>query len=544
MKTFSIFVLSWLLLAAQASAAVITVPAGGNARDAITKAVPGDEIILAAGATYDLQMDLPAKPGLPVTIRSSGILPDRRVTPADRPLMATLRSGVGVNGAVFTCGPGCNYKLVGVHITPSPTFIGGEAVIIEGGTIAFEKVLILTPGGDIKRGIRANGPNISVVDSHIGDIWTAGQDSQAICQWWGSGLRVVNTYAGAASENILIGGADSPTAAQMPSDILIEGNTLSKPLEWKGQSRQVKILLELKAARNVQIRNNILENNWVEAQVGYAVVLTPRNQDWTAPWSRLEDVLIERNVIRNTVGGFNVTGVDDLAASGRTNRVTIRHNLVINSGDKAILLGGEIGALDISHNTIINSGTAVYFYKGDVWPAAENRTSTRPGRYAVETFTYRDNLAYHRAYGFHGADAPVGPGAITMHVLNPIVWGTNVLAGTENAGLAYPAVTLRPTEAAHAAQFNPDYSLVVGSVYRGAGTGGSDLGWGGANVVIPPPVPAPVPDSDATALELVKVKAELAALKADLADLVLYLQKTPTSTRIAQVVAYLRGVGK
>lgn len=556
MKTLITFALAFLFTA-QASAAVISVPVGGDLRAAVAKAAPGDVIELAPTGTYPLQIELPAKAagGLPITIRTAGTLPDRRVSPSDAPLLATLSTG-GVNGATVMCAATCaGWTFQGVQFRTSPTFIGGEIVIIEGGkSITFDRVLILSAGGDVKRGIRANGNDITITRSHIGDIWNPNQDSQAVFQSWGTRLKVTDSTLIAASENLLIGGDDSPTAETMPSDVLVEGNTFTKPDAWRGQSRIVKNLFELKAARRVTVRSNLFEKNWVQGQSGYAIVMTTRNQENRAPWSAIEDVLFERNVIRDTPGGLNILGVDNEKPSGRATRITIRHNLWQTTGGINFIIGGEAGAVEISNNTIANSGTTVYFYKGSIWPAGT--AGPREARYAVEWLTFRDNLAYHRAYGFHGADAAPGPGSIAMHVANPIVWGKNVLAGTENVGLAYPSVTLRPTEAAHAAQFTTDYALVSGSSYRGAGLNGGDLGWGGANIVIPPPPPPPppvdpsplpvdpVPVPDPLAIELAKVRAELAAERAKIDKLLAYLAAAPSATRISQVVAYLRGVSK
>jgi hypothetical protein len=492
MKLSTLAALAALLLTTPLHAATITLPVGGDLRAAVNKALPGDVIELAPGGSYPLQMELPAKSagGLPITIRTAGTLPDRRVGRADAPLLANITAG-GANGPTLTCGTTCaQWKFEGVEFNTTPTFVGGEIIILEGAKwITFDRVLVWTPGGDVKRGIRANGDDITVTRSYIGDVWNPNQDSQALCQWWGTRLKVTDSTLVAASENLLVGGADSPTAATMPSDVLVEGSTFTKPEEWRGQPRIVKNLFELKAVRRAQVRNNLFEKNWVQGQSGYAIVLTTRNQEGSAPWSAVEDVVFERNVIRDTPGGLNILGVDNEKASGRATRLTIRHNLWQTTGGVNFIIGGEAGAVEISNNTIANSGTTVYFYKGQIWPAGT--AAPRDAAFAVETLTYRDNLAYHRSYGFHGADAAPGPQSIAMHVKNPIVWGKNVLAGTENAGLAYPAVTLRPTEAEHAAQFAADYSLVAGSTYRGAGANGGDLGWGGANVVIPPPPPPP-----------------------------------------------------
>ena len=40
-------------------------------------------------------------------------------------------------------------------------------------------------------------------------------------------------------------------------------------------------------------------------------MFTGRNQDGGAPWSVMEDVLFEQNIIRDTEGVFNILGYND-----------------------------------------------------------------------------------------------------------------------------------------------------------------------------------------------------------------------------------------
>ena len=95
-----------LCLAAPAAAATLTVPEGGSLQDAIDSAQPGDEILLAPGATYSGNFRLPLKPGadfitirtdapagdLPATMRPAhsaacGVLP-KKMSPRAGPLIA------------------------------------------------------------------------------------------------------------------------------------------------------------------------------------------------------------------------------------------------------------------------------------------------------------------------------------------------------------------------------------------------------------------------------------------------------------------------
>ena len=88
----------------------------------------------------------------------------------------------------------------------------------------------------------------------------------------------------------MFGGNDPSIPNLVPSNITIRRNLISKPLAWRSQTWTVKNLVELKNARSVTVEGNTIENNWAAGQTGYAVVLTPRNQDGGAPWSVVRDV--------------------------------------------------------------------------------------------------------------------------------------------------------------------------------------------------------------------------------------------------------------
>ena len=178
-------------------------------------------------------------------------------------------------------------------------------------------------------------------------------------------IRIRDNYLEAASENVLFGGADSTAAERIPADILVEGNHFSKQMSWKGTPKVVKNLFELKAARRAIIRNNLFERNWTDGQSGTAILFTVRNQDGRSPWTVVEDILFERNVVRDTEGVFAISGYDDEYPSGRTTRITVRGNLAVASGN-FLLAGGEVGTLTIDHNTVDQQGTFAVLFKGDV----------------------------------------------------------------------------------------------------------------------------------------------------------------------------------
>jgi hypothetical protein len=46
----------------------------------------------------------------------------------------------------------------------------------------------------------------------------------------------------------------------------------------------------------VLVEGNMFENSWVADQPGYPIVITPRNQSGTAPWSVVQRVTFQLNL--------------------------------------------------------------------------------------------------------------------------------------------------------------------------------------------------------------------------------------------------------
>jgi hypothetical protein len=455
-----------------ARASTIQVKAGDDLQAALNAAQPGDEIVLSAGARFVGTFRLPAKRTGPlITIRSSAALPARRVTEADAALLPVIASGSG--DPALTASGTSQWKLDGIQFESNAR---GNGTIIElqgVSNITMDRLLIVAGSAGQKRGILGNGRHITLTRSHIANIWTSGQESQAFLAYDGAGpYTITDNFLEAASENVMFGGADSSAADRMPADILVEDNYFSKRLEWKGQPKVVKNLFELKAAKRVTIRNNVFERNWTDGQSGTAIVFTGRNQDGRAPWSVVEDVLFEQNVIRETEGVFNVLGFDDGHPSGQTTRITIRNNLALAS-KTFLIAGGEAGTITIDHNTIDQGYNLTILYRGAVWDARSNKA--RPAEVAIENLTFTNNLANHNDYGVFGDDVGIGTPALAR-LTRTYTWTHNVLAGGANSAYSYPGVTWKPSAAEHRAQFTADYKLVPNSKYRKAGSDGQDLG--------------------------------------------------------------------
>lgn len=195
---------------------------------------------------------------------------------------------------------------------------------------------------------------------------------------------------------------------------------------------QVKNIFELKAGRRVRVEYNLLENNWRNAQPGYAVLFTPRNQGGKCTWCVIEQVEFNHNVVRNVAGGFNISGYDVNAVTAQTNNITIHDNFVydvttrLGGAGWPFLIGEAARDVTIDHNTFdFDGSTLLYAYGG---------TTSAPR--AMPGFRFTNNATRHGQYGINGANASTGTLTLQMYFPSAEVTG-NWLSGGSSA--RYPA---------------------------------------------------------------------------------------------------------
>jgi hypothetical protein len=245
----------------------------------------------------------------------------------------------------------------------------------------------------------------------------------------------------------------------------------------------VKNLFELKAGRNVVVESNIFENNWLNGQNGYAVVLTPRNSGG-CPWCVVEDVSFRYNLVRNTASGFNLLGYDNSGVTKQTNNIRIAHNVIVLSttlGGQGwfVQMGDEPRDVKLCHNTIDSNGTTVVYVYGG--------TATDPRE--VLGFEYAGNAARHNNYGMNGGFFTFG-NAILNAWYPGYKWEANYLAGASAS--KYPAGTLviSPFENQFVDTAAGDYTVRAGSLLQGAGPTTAGLCGGDADIVPHPDIGA------------------------------------------------------
>jgi cellulose synthase/poly-beta-1,6-N-acetylglucosamine synthase-like glycosyltransferase len=468
----------------KASGQTIRVPAGGDLQKALDEAKPGDRIELQARATYQGPFRLKAKEGDAwIVITSSAELPKpgRHVQPSDASAMPKLTSA---GDFVVVTDPGAHhYRFVGIEFAPKAGSFVSSVLQFgdrEASADAVPHHLIVDrcyihgdPRIGSRRGIALNARDAAVVDSYISDFKEVGADSQAIGGWNGPGpLKIANNYLEAAGENIMFGGADPKIQNLVPSDIEIVRNHLAKPRRWqKGDSAfegvewTVKNLLELKNARRVAINGNLLEYNWPQAQNGFAILFTVRNQDGAAPWSTIEDVTFSNNLVRHVAAGVNMLGRDDNNQSQQAKRIAIRNNLFLDVGGKwghgrlFQLLDGVSG-VNIDHNTAFQTGGILF--GGDHAP--------HPG------FVFQNNVVMFTENGITGSSTGEGNDTLKRYFPDSVFRRNVIIGGTAGR---YPSDNFFPAAPKDAGLTIPQDSNIRLSLvrpYAGAATDGRDPG--------------------------------------------------------------------
>jgi hypothetical protein len=332
--------------------------------------------------------------------------------------------------------------------------------------ISFENVWIHgATDQDSQRGIAANAANLSVTNSRIDEIHARGADSQAICAWNGPGpFHILNNHLEASGENVLFGGFDPSIPNLIPSDIEIRNNYFFKPLRWKvgdpsytGIHWSVKNLLEIKMGRNVVIDGNTMENSWGDAQIGYGVLFTVRNQDGKAPWAILENIQFTNNIVKNTEQGIQLLGKDSPNISQQSTGLLISNNSFTGIKNWFLVVAGY-NNVTVEHNTHLQGGNFI---------VATGQPSLN--------FIYRNNatLRTSASFGIKGDGTEEGTSTINAYFPSAVIAG-NVIAGALDR--IYPVGNFFPVDLSGLPNFK--------------GTDGLAPGYS-AGVTIPLPSPTP-----------------------------------------------------
>lgn len=343
---------------------VALVRPGENLEQVLANASCGDTIQLQAGARFSGSFVLPEKncdDSHWIIIRTSA--PDSRLPPegtrltpchagvsslAGRPnfncassenVLAKIEfNGKGGSGPIMFSAGAHHYRLIGLEITRAESSGSIYNLIQFKGPchhLIFDRMWMHgTAQDETVRGIML-GPTryVAIVDSFFTDFHCVAKSGSCVeAQAIGGGpgdspmgpYKIVDNFLEAAGENIFFGGAATAT----PADIEIRRNHMFRPITWRpgdpnfvggrdGNPFIVKNLFELKNAQRVLVEGNILENTWGGfTQAGFAILLTPKNQNNRCPSCRVTDVTIRYNRVMHMASGMQIAnGLSDAGGS-------------------------------------------------------------------------------------------------------------------------------------------------------------------------------------------------------------------------------------
>ncbi|MEN3334101.1 MAG: hypothetical protein V7641_3466 [Blastocatellia bacterium] len=239
-----------------------------------------------------------------------------------------------------------------------------------------------------------------------------------------------------------------------------EGSPPERATRWS-----VKNIFELKNARRVIVDGNLFENNWVDAQSGFAILFTVRNQDGKAVWVTVEDVTFTNNVVRHTAAGVNILGKDNNHPSQQARDLLIRNNLFYDiggdqwGGNGRFLQISEAAAVTLDRNTILQTGNIVTAYG-----------------VPTSAFVFTNNLAPNNDFGVIGDGTPSGNATIEQYLPASTFKKNAIIGGRASS---YPKKNLFPVSLDEVGFIDlpgGNFRLSPSSPLKSIGTKGRDIG--------------------------------------------------------------------
>ncbi len=526
----------------------IQVSAGGSLQSALNSANCGDTIALAAGATFTGQFTVPAKPcdnAHWIIIRTSA--PNSALPPEGSRMLPCYAGVSSLPGRpAFSCGGvqnvlakvvfqsmgsgpfqlanGANhYRFIGLEITrASGSGLVGALVGAANNALADHIILdrVWMHGSlqdDTMNAFNVNRMSYAaLIDSyttefHCTSVSGACTDAHVFAGGTSNTpdavYKVTGNFLEASTENILFGGGGATTT---PTDIEIRRNHFFKPMTWMsgqpgyaggsgGYPFMVKNHLELKNASRVLIEGNIFENSWGGfSQVGYSILLTPKNQAGSngqnlCPICAVRDITIRYNTITHVGAGISIAD----ATNG--------YNAPALYGERYSV--HDVTLDDISVTKYKGSGTLLMVYSG--WAANSLNSVTvnhitgfpDPGGRIIDLgnniadppmygFTFTNNIVGQMKYPIWSTGGSTSNCAyfdVPLPSLNSCFttykFADNAIVAVVNFPASqWPTANYFPTSigAVQFVNFNGgiggDYHLLSSSPYKNAASDGKDIG--------------------------------------------------------------------
>jgi hypothetical protein len=282
-----------------------------------------------------------------------------------------------------------------------------------------------------KRAIEANAKHATITNSSTVNIWHQ-EEAQAIACWTRTDdLHVAYCSLEASGMSFIAGGTDC-AESDIPQNITIEHVRMMKPSSWMNVPYvTVKNAFELKNAKHVTLFDAWIENVCPGGgQSGFAIQLTVRNQEGHAPWSCVEDVLIQRVGAVGVGSGINLMGSDYTHPSGQMTRVTIADCYFVMNGTgsgRALQLLRGPQDVTIRNSQFLEASNSFMDFSDVGMPCTG---------WQVENCLFDEGW-----YGIHGE---VASGAAALDAYAPgHVWaGNTVRRGASGTTYTYPEGTI------------------------------------------------------------------------------------------------------
>lgn len=382
----------------------IALGAGGDFQAALNSASCGDEIVLAAGATFIGNYTAPVKSctgGILVRSSQIGQLPPwTRVQQSAASLMPTIATP-NSNSVLMFAPAASGWYFAGINFTVQPGVQGlWNLILLSAGAtqvsqlphdITFDRVLVHGNDQYCTRGFMADAVRFALMNSQVWDFRHISQDTQALDAINTPGpLLIYNNFLESTGENVMLGGGGVIMPGVTPSDVTITRNYFKKQLQWKGQPApcggsgqpqcyDVKDHFEIKNGQRVLVDSNVFDTAFQGAQPEFWIV----NCFVTGPYV-CQDVTYSNNLLMHGAqflviagNGSPVTGARIMAR----NNVAVDINQVLYGSVAGVMQMGDTSHVVIDHNTIVANtfkpcgggspstctGGAIFF--GDALPA-------------------------------------------------------------------------------------------------------------------------------------------------------------------------------
>lgn len=289
-----------------------------------------------------------------------------------------------------------------------------------------------------RNGVILNGRNLTVQDSHFGNIKQPTNESHGMVGWASDGpFLIENNWIEVSSIGILWGGADPGSINILPANGTVRYNIFTRPSDWFAETYQIKNSYEHKVGNGFSVMWNLFERNYRIAnnggQTGAAINLKINNYRVAENTATLADLIFMNNRIDGTLAAFTIQGSD--AGPTYQRRSQIVNNLFTNMGC-LYDIAACAGLTPFTWNQSENGQYARVV--GNTFALGENYSVGQAGATGIRVnassgnwtgITYSSNIGPQGEYFIKRDATAVGGASVDAGYATPVNFTGNVFAG-------------------------------------------------------------------------------------------------------------------